>query len=443
MNLNKFDLQVVLRVILIVATCFLLSWSLQQHFMLFTTMGIAILLVVETLLLIYYLKSIQKDVQRFIDAIRNQDTGLTFKKREKKTHLKNIYQGFNEILKNFSLVRKEKQQEHHFFQTTIEHITIGLIAYRENGEIQWQNKAFKEMMAFNNLHNINNLNYLRADLGGNLLNLKHGEEKLEKIPINNEIKNISIKVSEIKQGEHNIKIASFQDISRDIDKNEIEAWQKIIKVLRHEIMNSISPIRIMSGNLINLLNENKDKIPPVIFKKLDKGLEVTYKRSKGLTKFVESYSKISKIPQPFFSKVKVSELLYDTKVMTSKLDKETANITIKVEPSDLQLFCDENLIQQLLLNLITNSLESSKNKSKLTIELSAYNDDRNTIINVSDNGQGIPGEQLEKIFIPFYSTKENGSGIGLSLARQIMMLHNGSIKASSSQGKGAQFVLKF
>jgi len=250
MAFNNFYLRIIGYALLMVLTSLAFAWSLYQPYMVATSSGLALLLVLETFALIRYNQKIKKDLQRFIDAVRNQDTSLAFPRRGNDPFMKELHRGFNEIITDFRLVRKDKELEHHFFQNTLRHIGIGLLAFNARGAVKLQNKAFHNLFQVTEFKSLPYLKRCHKDLPDLLLSLKNGEESLLKLMIENEPKNISIRVSDIKLESEWVRIASFQDITREMNQSEVEAWQKLIRVLRHEIMNSISPIRIMSGNLL-------------------------------------------------------------------------------------------------------------------------------------------------------------------------------------------------
>ena len=240
MIFNNFIFRVLLYVILIVLTSLALAWSLQQEFMVATSTGLTAALLIETISLIYFLTGIKKDLQRFVDAIKNEDSTLLFGYKSKDRFLKEIHEGFNEIMTDFKLVRREKELERQFFQKTVEHVNIGLLAINEKVEIKLVNKALKNMFQLEALNNLPKLASVHKDLPDLLLTMKDRDENAIKFLLNNELSTISIKASIIKMENQPVRIFSFQDISRQINRSEVEAWQKLIQVLRHEIMNSIS-----------------------------------------------------------------------------------------------------------------------------------------------------------------------------------------------------------
>ncbi|HKL38164.1 MAG TPA: ATP-binding protein, partial [Bacteroidales bacterium] len=359
---------------------------------------------------------------------------------------------------DFSLVRKEKELEHHFFQNTIQHLGIGLMAFNEEGKILLHNKALIELLSMPHLTSISRLEKKHRDLPDLLHSLKNGEESFMKIRTENELKHVSIRISDIKLENKPVRICSFQDITREMNQSEVEAWQKLIRVLRHEIMNSISPIRIMSGNLLKRVSGDEEKLlsrdaqSREVVSDLKEGLQTIRKRSSGLSDFVETYRHLTNTPEPRFTEIRVEELFRNvTRLFDKDLLEKNISITRSVVPAHLTLAGDEQMLEQVLINLLKNAMEAIENKAGTIanhtrqpgtyqgiIELKAYQENNQTVLSIHDNGQGIPDDQIEDIFVPFYTTRERGSGIGLSLSRQLIQVHNGTMQIKSQEGEGAE-----
>jgi nitrogen fixation/metabolism regulation signal transduction histidine kinase len=244
-------------------------------------------------------------------------------------------------------------------------------------------------------------------------------------------------------------LISLQNITSEIDRSEVDAWQKLIRVLTHEIMNSVSPIKLLSGSLIEMFEEN-NTIKPI--NELDNktiedsvlGLKTIRKRSDGLSNFVETYKNLTQIPKVKISEIKINQLFeHLNTLLKDDLNAKNIGFIINCNPSNLVLNADEKLVEQVLINLIKNASEALKNIEHPIINLNAETSNDLVHIIVSDNGPGISSDIAENIFIPFFTTKEKGSGIGLSLSRQIMHLHNGSISVKSEPNIETVFTLQF
>jgi len=449
MVFNRFNISILIQILLIAITSLAFIWTIHREYMLITSTTLGLVWIGQILYLFFYINRIHRDLQRFIEAFKNQDTSLFFNISSSNKYYKGLYYNFNEIIKNFRLVRIEKEIEHHFFKATLEHVGSGLLAYDDQGDIRLINKAALNLLNLEWLNNISNLDTSYPDLSVTLKTIRADGQHFLKLQVGNEPKHISVRVSEIKLGDDRIRLLALQDISREIDKSEVEAWQKLIRVLTHEIMNTVSPINLLSGSLINIFEENGKKKPLAVIddqsiENVLLGLHTILKRSSGLAKFIETYLNLTKIPEPSIAIFKVSHMLNLIRTLLKEdLRKAGIEFAISITPPNLTLAADEKLVEQVLINLIKNSVEALENVEKSSISVNAFKNEGSVCITVEDNGKGIPSEVLENIFVPFFTTKKNGSGIGLSISRQIMQLHNGTIKLKSEPGKGTVFSLEF
>jgi len=449
MVFNRFNISILIQILFIAITSLAFIWTIHREYMLITSSTLGLVWIGQILYLFYYINRIHRDLQRFIEAFKNQDTSLFFNISRNNKYYKGLYNNFNEIIKNFRLVRIEKEIEHHFFKATVEHVGSGLLAYDDQGDIRLINKAALNLLNLERFNNIINLDVSYPVLSDTLKTIRADDQHFLKLPVRNELKHISVKVSEIILGDERIKLLSLQDISREIDKSEVEAWQRLIRVLTHEIMNTVSPINLLSGSLINIFEENGKKKPLAVIddRSIENallGLHTILKRSSGLAKFIETYLDLTKIPEPNIAIFKVSHILNPIRtLLLEDLRKADIGLRISITPPDLTLVADERLVEQVLINLIKNSMDALENVEKASISLNAFKNEGSVCITVADNGKGIPSEILENIFVPFFTTKKNGSGIGLSISRQIMQMHNGTIKLKSESGKGTVFSLEF
>ncbi|HRX01316.1 MAG TPA: HAMP domain-containing sensor histidine kinase, partial [Cyclobacteriaceae bacterium] len=246
------------------------------------------------------------------------------------------------------------------------------------------------------------------------------------------------------------KLITFQDINSEIEQKEIEAWHKLIRILTHEIMNSVTPIASLTETMQTLLedkNGNQRKAQEIsdeTIKDILFSLKTIHKRSEGLLSFVDTYRKLTKIPQPTLETFHVRDMLEQiSTLMHHHLKGTSVKFEVNATPTDLLVHADPKLIEQVVINLVTNSIHALENKPDGLITLNAYEENNRIVVEVSDNGKGIPEKELEEIFVPFFSTKKEGSGIGLSLSKQIMSLHGGTIKVKSQPGVGTSFFLNF
>ncbi len=291
---------------------------------------------------------------------------------------------------------------------------------------------------------------INEDLYELILKLSSGQNEMIKVILKGELMQLSVYASEFKLQEVPHKLVSIQDIKEELETQELESWQKLIRVLTHEIMNSVTPISSLSSAINEMMTEENgtmkslSKIPAEDVDDMYSSLRTIEERSKGLLKFVSNYKDLTRLPQPVFKNIKLVELFDDvSSLMKKTLDKHKIGFEVFSEGPELAIYADKDMILQVLINLIVNAIDALEKKRNKKIRMTGFRLGEKTFIQVSDNGQGIDRESIDKIFIPFFTTKKKGSGIGLNLARQIMRLHKGSIYFTSEEGKGTTFTLEF
>jgi signal transduction histidine kinase len=282
------------------------------------------------------------------------------------------------------------------------------------------------------------------------MKLKAGDKILIKIFTEDELKQLSIYATQFRMRGEEYVLVAFQDIHAELEEKEIESWQKLIRVLTHEIMNSITPISSLASTISEMLIDTSNDTPRLHnldeeeIANVENAIHTIQKRSNGLLNFVDIYRNLTRIPQPNFRYFRIGEAFDRAEqLLKQKMDELNIDCQCLVYPDDLMLTADPDLIDQVIINLLLNSLDAVRNSENPRIILKAYHDNHKTIIEVSDNGAGIKQDIIEKIFMPFFTSKKDGSGIGLSLSRQIMHLHKGSISVRSKPGEGAVFTLIF
>lgn len=450
MILRKFYISVVIRVIFLALTTFILAWSLLNIHNLFTILVAFSLVVIQTVLLILYINRINKNLEHFLTAIRNEDTSITYDLSSSKGIYRNLKIIMDEINRSISKIRIEKEHQYQYLQYIIEHIEVALLVFNREGEIELLNRATVNMFQSPQLKTIYNFNKILPGLDTILVNLKPSEKRLIIVPVDHNLLNLAVRKSRFKLENKEVSLISFQDINAELDQKELESWQKLIRVLRHEIMNTVSPVVSLSTTISRIFL-NKNNRPKNLAELSENniadtlsGLDIIGKRSQGILDFVGQYKKFTSLPQPDFQPLNIYELLEDVSLL---LKNETTHAGVNLQffcPAGLSIYADRNMIEQILINLIKNSLEALEETENPVLRIKAYvQSDGRTIIQVTDNGRGITDEIIENIFVPFYSTKDKGSGIGLTLARQFMNMHKGSITVKSVPEKKTVFSLVF
>lgn len=401
-------------------------------------------------LLVRDLDSSNRNIASFLDSIRFDDLSASFKTDSQDPTVQRLHGELNEAINNLRNTRKEKDADLLFFKNIVTHVGIGLIVFKENGKIEIINSAARKLLRVNRIDKIADLAEVSENLVEVFTKLRTGGRELTRIKIGEDLLQLSIYAIELTLRNENLKLISLQNIQSELEEKEMEAWQNLVRVLTHEIMNSVTPISSLSDmveeDLGKHLERNSDQ--PVTKDQLEEihlSLKTISKRSEGLINFVKEFRSLAMVPKPRMSDINLKDLL-DELGQLHKKEMADANIqaSLSVIPNDLFIHADKSQIEQVVINLIKNAMQAFDRPDNRVLEVKAYqNDKQRTIISVKDNGTGIDPEALEKIFIPFFTTKKNGSGIGLSLSRQIMRQHKGSLTVKSTVGEGTEFFMRF
>lgn len=429
----RLTIKVLLLFIVLYATAFLIVKGLYVYLFVLSP------IVIYVLLNIYKtLKKAQDEVTEFVESIHYRDFSRNFNVRQAPAELQPLRQGFNEINSTFRVISKEKEVQYQYLQQILELVDTGIISYEPaSGELNWMNNGFKKMLNIPYLKTIDSLEKRDKQLYDAVMAIRPGETAVVTVHRENRQLKILLAATLFQADGKTNKLIAFQNIHEVLDENEALAWQKLLSVMTHEIMNSVAPISSLADTLKKRIHfsEKED---------LELGLETIKKRSEGLLKFAESYRNLNKITKPNLSKIYVRDIFENIlTLMNPTFEKKNIELEIILKDPQLIAELDINLVEQVLINLLVNATEAVKDKIDPRIVLSAYQEQNKLFIKIADNGTGISDELLDKIFIPFFSTKKTGSGIGLSLCKQIMLLHKGTIQVQSIAGEGSAFVLQF
>lgn len=435
-----------IRVVLLFAVLLAAALFLAQSY--YVYMGLLMPVIFIQLYDIYkILKKAQDEVQEFVESIHYRDFSRYFNVKQAPDELKTLREGFNEINTTFKVISKEKEMQYQYLQKILELVDTGIISYEtQTGVLNWMNDAFKKMMEIPYLKTIHSLEKRDPELYQSVISIRPGETKVITITKENRRIKILLAATMFQTEDKTNKVIACQNINEALDETESRAWQKLLSVMTHEIMNSVAPISSLAGTLKNRLMQaaSLDEFGSSERDDLELGLETIKRRSEGLLKFAETYRNLNKIARPNLKKVYVRDLFENLHtLMQPTLEQKKIELEIVLKDTGMMIDADVNLVEQVLINLVINALEAVKEKENPRIVLSAMQDNNKNLIKVADNGSGISADMLDKIFIPFFSTKKRGSGIGLSLCKQIMLLHKGSIQIQSIEGEGTAFILLF
>ncbi|WP_340065156.1 HAMP domain-containing sensor histidine kinase [Ascidiimonas aurantiaca] len=405
--------------------------------------------------LLYLLFNIYSFVKRrfvaiddFFEAVKYRDFSRWFPEDRGPKDIRFLYTGFNEINRTIKEINSKNEAQYVYLQKILEMVDVGIIAYNlETGDVLWSNDSFREIIDFPSFKNIRFVKKRRAELYNTIFETYHKEPGSVNIALQNEEIKVLISDTVFQVNDEAFKLIALHNIDDTLNKNESEAWKKLLSVMTHEIMNSIAPIASLADTLqdhiqLNLDHPNTHQLDT---EDLNAGIKTIKNRSNGLLKFARTYRSLSKVTELTLQTVRVEELFQNIQLlMEPSMKSKNIDIQFTVSPKRLELEVDIHLIEQVLINLILNAKDACKHREDAQIKVQAsLTPNRNTIVKVYDNGSGIPKEIIENIFIPFFTSKSTGSGIGLSLCKQIMLLHKGKILVKSEEGQGTVFSLVF
>ncbi len=447
MAFKNFRFNIIIRVLVLCLTFYAVVALAARTQLFATTLVLGIAIVMQVISLIRYLETTNRKLTRFLQSIQYSDFSQSYSRETLGSSFQELNEAFNSVMEKFRQARGEKEEQYRYLQTVVQHVGIGLMAFKNNGEIDFFNNALKRLLDIRRLKHLDDLAQVDEALPEKIKSLKSNERGLVKIQRDDQILNLVINVTDFTKQEDIYRLVSLQNIQTELEETEMEAWQKLIRVLTHEIMNSVTPISSLASTANVLLNgcdlDNPEEFDETK-EDIQSAMQTIERRSKSLMHFVENYRKLTRIPKPDFQTIHLQELINRlVLLMQQKIDERQVRLNTDINPSNLELIADPVLVEQVLINLFNNALDATQEVPEPEISLGGkLSEQGRVVLSVSDNGPGISKDIQERIFIPFFTTKPSGSGIGLALSRQIMRLHGGSISVQSQPGNTV-FGLKF
>ena len=445
--MRDFRIRIIFRVILLGAVIALFIFMLNKPNMVFAA-GFTLVVIFFQLWEIYrFTSQTNRKLTRFLESVRYSDfiSGFAADNKLGKS-FKDLNLAFNEVLEAFRKARSEKEENWQYLNTVVQQVRTGIVSFDHEGNVQLMNANARRFVNVANLKSIGELREKNEKLYNALNEVQSGRGVLYKT---NEFL-LTIQATEMRIRGNTVKLVTMQNIQTELQKQELEAWQNLTRVLRHEIMNSITPISSLTSTLREILDhemvkkENDYELKTDAADDLREGLATIENRSKGLIKFIDAYREYTSLPQPKIKTVLLKELIEKTaQFMRPEFKKTTIQFTSTCSSDYLTVQADAEMIEQVLINLLKNAMESLLQNGAGKIELNGKYEDQSIIIEVIDNGPGIIPEAINRIFVPFFTTKKSGSGIGLALSRQIMQMHNGSLTVKSEPDVQTIFTLRF
>ncbi len=388
----------------------------------------------------------QDELDQFVESVHYRDFSRYFDVKHAPAELQPLRHGFNEINSTFKVISKEKETQYQYLQKILELVDTGILSFQvDDGQVVWMNESLKRMLQLPYLKTLGSLQKRDQSLYAVLNAIRPGEAKLTTALIDKSQVKMIISCTAFQTGDKQFKLIAFQNVNEAMDETESKAWQKLLNVMTHEIMNSVAPISSLASTLKGRLDASAGEDKAGMLDDLGLGIETIQRRSEGLLRFAETYRNLNKISELHLEKVHVLDVFRNLQqLMSPTLEHKNIELEIIIKEPELELQADINLLEQVMINLLVNAMDAVKERTDPKIILAASSLPKGKIsIKVADNGAGMSQEVVDKIFIPFFSTKKTGSGIGLSLCKQIMMLHKGNIQVQSIEGEGTAFQLIF
>lgn len=411
--------------------------------------GLVMLLIVSTQL-IKYLNSIHEQISFFFEAIINEDFNSVYALKRKSKILNELNLNLEKVNKKMQDALMANARQEQYFKALIEHIGTGILTCNSDGFVIHANASIKQTLGLDQLTHTKQLEKVDPSLMKTVNNITHKEQRMISftVGINKSPTKLLLKAVAFNTDDEQLTLISAQDINKELDENELDSWMKLIRVLTHEIMNSIAPITSLSETITSLYSKDgipihKDQITEKTIKTTIRALDVIQEQGKGLISFVESYRSLMRLPKPKKEKFELHTFL-EKNVIMNQVDAAPIQLKYQKNNKHLSICADKKQLSQILTNLIKNANHALEGKHNPEISIGfGLSDKAQVEISIKDNGSGIDPDLMDKIFIPFFTTKDSGSGIGLSLSRQIMRLHGGSLKVQSKQDEETTFTLSF
>jgi two-component system, NtrC family, nitrogen regulation sensor histidine kinase NtrY len=457
---TRYEISLTIRVVLLLASITACAFCIvSNRYTLLIFVGLMI--VFQILNFVQFINKTNIELSQFIEAVQYRDFSLQFTEKNAPVSVRQLRRAFNQINSTFKQLSSEREEQYQYLQKILELVDTGILSYNQTGEVGWINESFKRMLNVPYLRNISALEKRENAVYQAIMSLENGDSQLVKI---NQKQVLLAKTTFLNDGIETSLIA-FQNVNEAIEDTEAQAYQKLLRVMTHEIMNSVAPIASLAETMEKSLLKEKGKkgekeerkrgegrqdfeergLDSESLADITLGISTIRKRSENLLKFADTYRQLAKVSMTSFSEFYVRDLFEGVEILLeNQLERHQIEFDVVIKDFNVTIEGDMVLIEQVLINLIINAIDAVKNQPKPIITLSVFqNQEERVVIEVRDNGMGMSAELMDKIFVPFFTSKANGSGIGLSLSKQIMTLHKGTITVNSTEGKGTIFRLGF
>lgn len=450
MQFKNFRLHVALRVALLTLTAFLFAMLVAHESYLYTSIGLGFLLVWQTVGLIRKVEHTNREVIKLLDYIRHDDFSNSYQLQAQGQSFEDLNHALNRVIQYFRDIRAEKELQYQYLRTVIQHIGIGILSFQRNGEVQIANHVAKRLLQVRHLSNLSELHEANPRLLETLNNLKTGQKTLLSLQRGHETIELAVYAIELTLQGQEYKLVTLQNIHTELEEKELDAWQNLVRVLTHEIMNALTPISSLASTLISearYCQSNPEETDGETFNDICSAAETIERRSGSLMHFINEFRHLTETVEPERELVVLRDLITSAvEEVRAEMEEQHIRLDVELPSKSVLVTADPTLIRQVIINLLHNArqaLRQTEQEDRLVRIFVERDSKKRLNLIVRDNGPGIDPEALPRIFVPFYTTKKNGSGLGLSVSRQIMRQHKGNLSVQSELEKGTDFILRF
>lgn len=448
MGFKSFSAKLTIRILFLVLNVILAVTMLSLFGMWPVTIALALVLTGQIVELYYFVNNTNRKLTLFLDSVQYSDFATTFSvDNNLGNSFKGLNQSFNKVLSAFKDVRISTEENLQYLHMIVEHVDTGLISFDEEGKVEVINGIASDLLGVRKIRNLDELKSANTDLYKTIWDLPVGKRDLFQV---NEDIQLSIRATQFTKRGKFIKLIALHNIQQELNSKELESWQNLLQVLRHEIMNSMTPISSLAATMGMILKEDLIKkhdsyeLSQDVYEDINDSLSTIESRSKGLISFLKSYQEYTSLPSPELSVTSVEHLITNVEnLMRSQFIAKNIDLSCEFSAKDFELLIDEQQIEQVLINLVKNAIEAFTDQKGKKVIVRAYQQYQYKVIEIEDNGPGIIPEAVDKIFVPFYTTKKEGSGIGLSLSRQLVRMNGGNLNVVSTPEVKTVFKLVF
>ncbi|MFC7048713.1 sensor histidine kinase [Emcibacter nanhaiensis] len=444
-------LNILLRLLAILVTCLLAFYALRDGGYYVLALLLAAFAVAQLVALMRKLSATDRELTRFLDAVKYSDFSQKFSKKGQNRSQRELANAFDEVIDKFKATRSQKEQQTRYLNALVDHIPVALLSVGKDGQATLVNNAAKRLFGLGHISHITQLKAFGPGLAKELSSLRAGKKRIIRIIVDDVEVKLFLSTTEIVTGGKTQFLVSLQNIQSELDTTQLEAWQDLVHVLTHELMNSLTPVASLAGTMNSVMEElcrkaESEELSEDFRELLEDacdGIAAISRRSDRLSGFVSSYRKMTKLPPPQPEKLPLRTVLENIRTLfASTAENEGLGVEVEVSPDSLTVYADPQLLDQALINLVKNAAEATRGQQARLVRLKGGLDKSGSIIiEVADNGPGINPQSAQQIFVPFYTTRPEGTGIGLSLARQVMVAHRGSINFFANETGGTTFRL--